>query len=87
MHLVLLKPVLLMIGAQTGKVLYLCFPVVISQLQKVLTSTHKINQRPVKKRLEEIIGTTAAPLIFPYKLIVISREMIEERINRLIHSL
>ena len=85
-HLVFADAVFLADRAQAGQLAGDGLPLAVGQVQQVLAAAHQIHERPVKKRLVEIVGAAAAPLVLPDEFAVLAGEVIEERLHRLVQG-
>ena len=72
--------------AQAGQLASDGLPLAVGQVQQVLAAAHQIHERPVEKRLVEIVGAAAAPLVLPDEFAVLAGEVIEEGLHRLVQG-
>ena len=51
----------------------------------MVSTTHQVDEGPIKERLVIVVGTTTAPFVFPNKLAIFSCEVVEKGLDRPVH--
>ena len=85
-HLVFADAVFLADRAQASQLAGDGLPLAVGQVQQVFAAAHQIHEWPVEKRLVEIVGAAATPLVLPDEFAVLASEVVEKRLHRLVQG-
>ena len=84
-HLIFADTILFVDRAETRQLLGDRLPLAICQRKQVVSTAHQVDEGPIKERLVIIVGAAAAPFVFPDKLAILPREVVEEGLDRPVH--